>query len=91
MSTWKVNGLRFCVGIRNSWERPFDSNNMVNLGVVFSELLPQLSRHADDIAVIKTLHTEHFNHAPAQLFFQTGFRTVRPSYDGVVDQLWSRE
>ena len=49
-------------------------------GVMFSELLPHLSRHADDLAVIKTLHTEHFNHAPAQLFLQTGFgRFGRPT------------
>lgn len=49
-------------------------------GVMLSELLPHLSRHADDLAVIKTLHTEHFNHAPAQLFFQTGFgRFGRPT------------
>jgi len=49
-------------------------------GVMFSELLPHLSQHADDLAVIKTLHSEHFNHAPAQLFFQTGFqRFGRPT------------
>jgi hypothetical protein len=49
-------------------------------GVELSELLPHLSRHADDLCLIKTLHTEHFNHAPAQLFFQTGFgRFGRPS------------
>ncbi len=49
-------------------------------GIEMSELLPHLSSVADDIAVIKTLHTEQFNHAPAQLFFQTGFgRFGRPS------------
>jgi len=49
-------------------------------GVELSELLPNLATLADDLCVIKTLHTEHFNHAPAQLFFQTGFgRFGRPS------------
>jgi hypothetical protein len=49
-------------------------------GIELSELLPHLSSVADDISVIKTLHTEQFNHAPAQLFFQTGFgRFGRPS------------
>ena len=42
-------------------------------GVELSELLPHLATVADDIAVVKTLHTEEFNHGPAQLFMQTGF------------------
>ena len=49
-------------------------------GTVLSKYLPHLSTVADDIAVIKTLHTNHFNHAPAQLFFHTGFgRFGRPT------------
>jgi hypothetical protein len=48
-------------------------------GQVFSELLPNLATMADDISIIKTLHTDVFNHAPAQLFMQTGFsRFGRP-------------
>ena len=42
-------------------------------GLELSELLPHLASVADDIAVVKTLHTEEFNHGPAQLFMQTGF------------------
>jgi hypothetical protein len=42
-------------------------------GIELSELLPNLANVADDIAVVKTLHTEEFNHGPAQLFLQTGF------------------
>lgn len=49
-------------------------------GVELSELLPHLGTVADELTVIKTLHTELFNHAPAQLFFQTGFgRFGRPT------------
>ncbi|HRX81198.1 MAG TPA: DUF1501 domain-containing protein [Pirellulaceae bacterium] len=49
-------------------------------GLELSELLPHLATVADDICMIKSLHTEHFNHAPAQLFFQTGFgRFGRPT------------
>ncbi|MCH7988655.1 MAG: DUF1501 domain-containing protein [Planctomycetes bacterium] len=49
-------------------------------GQEFSELLPHLSQHADDIAVVKSLHTEEFNHGPAQIFIMTGFgRQGRPS------------
>src|SRR5262245_6247843 len=49
-------------------------------GLELSELLPHLAGVADDVAVIKTLHTEEFNHGPAQLFMQTGFGQFgRPS------------
>lgn len=49
-------------------------------GVELSNLLPHLSTVADEMAVIKTLHTTQFNHGPAQLFFHTGFqRFGRPT------------
>jgi len=49
-------------------------------GVELSEMLPHLAGVADELCVLKTLHSEHFNHGPAQLFFQTGFgRFGRPS------------
>ena len=49
-------------------------------GQMFSELLPHLSSMADDIAIIKSMQTDHFNHAPSQLFLLTGFgRFGRPS------------
>jgi hypothetical protein len=48
-------------------------------GQEISELLPHLSGIADDIAIVKTLHTEEINHAPAQMFLHTGFgRGGRP-------------
>jgi len=51
-----------------------------NSGLELSENLPHLATVADDIAVVKTLHTEQINHGPAQLMFQTGFgRFGRPS------------
>ncbi|HEX5102179.1 MAG TPA: DUF1501 domain-containing protein [Pirellulaceae bacterium] len=49
-------------------------------GLELSELLPHLATVADDIAVVKSLHTEQINHGPAQLMFHTGFgRFGRPS------------
>jgi len=48
-------------------------------GLEISELLPHIQTVADEIAVVRSVHTEEFNHAPAQLFFQTGFgRFGRP-------------
>jgi hypothetical protein len=46
----------------------------------FSELLPHIAAIADDLCVIKTLHTEAINHDPALTFFQTGAQVGnRPS------------
>jgi hypothetical protein len=41
-------------------------------GMVFSDLLPQLATCADDICMIRSMHTEVFNHHPGQLFMNTG-------------------
>lgn len=50
-------------------------------GAEISGLLPNLAKVADDIAIVKSLHTDEFNHAPAQLFLHTGFgRLGRPSF-----------
>ena len=49
-------------------------------GAEISELLPHLAKVADEIAMVKSVHTDEFNHAPAQLFLHTGFgRLGRPS------------
>jgi hypothetical protein len=41
-------------------------------GQPISELLPHLAKVIDKLCVIRTVHTEQFNHAPAQLFIHTG-------------------
>jgi len=49
-------------------------------GQWLSELLPQTAKIADDICIIKSMHTEAINHDPAITFFQTGFQLAgRPS------------
>ncbi len=49
-------------------------------GQEISTLLPHLADIADDITIIKSMYTDQFNHAPAQLFMQTGFpQPGRPS------------
>ena len=42
-------------------------------GAWVSELLPYTAKMADDIAIIRTMHTEAINHEPAITFIQTGF------------------
>jgi hypothetical protein len=41
-------------------------------GAEISEMLPYLGKVVDDIAIVRSLHTDHFNHSPAQLFCNTG-------------------
>src|SRR5207237_8404944 len=49
-------------------------------GAEISEALPHLAEIVDDICLVKSVHTDQFNHAPAQIFFNTGFQQPgRPS------------
>lgn len=49
-------------------------------GTELSELLPHLATVADDIAVVKSMVTDAFNHAPAQIMMHTGSQQFgRPS------------
>ncbi len=49
-------------------------------GAWLSELLPHIAGIADDLCIVKTMHTEAINHDPAITFFQTGFQIAgRPS------------
>jgi len=49
-------------------------------GAELSNLLPHLATIVDDIAIIKSLQTTQFNHAPGQIFMNTGHQIPgRPS------------
>ena len=49
-------------------------------GMWVSEIFPHMAGVADDLALVHSLTTENFNHAPAKLFFNTGStRFGRPS------------
>ncbi len=49
-------------------------------GAELSELLPQLATVADDIAIVKSMVTDAFNHAPGQILMNTGSQIFgRPS------------
>ncbi|WP_435007850.1 DUF1501 domain-containing protein [Tundrisphaera lichenicola] len=50
-------------------------------GTWMSDLLPWTSKVADELCVIRSLHTEAINHDPAITFFQTGSQLAgRPSF-----------
>src|SRR5882724_6053433 len=49
-------------------------------GADLSELLPHLAEIADDVAIVKSMHTDAFNHAPGQILMHTGSQQFgRPS------------
>lgn len=49
-------------------------------GAELSELLPHTASIVDDIAIVKSMHTDAFNHAPGQILMSTGSQQFgRPS------------
>ncbi len=44
-------------------------------GMVFSDLLPHLATCADDLLMVRSMHTDQFNHHPAQLVLTCGRST----------------
>lgn len=49
-------------------------------GRELSELLPHLAGVADDLCFLRSVHTDQFNHAPAQIFMNSGTQLFgRPS------------
>ncbi|WP_250846999.1 DUF1501 domain-containing protein [Aquisphaera insulae] len=51
---------------------PYKFRKRGECGQTISDLLPHVGDVADDIAVIRSMHTDQFNHAPAELFMFTG-------------------
>ena len=56
-----------CLGPQFKFARHGDS------GAELSEALVHLPRIVDQITILKAVHTDQFNHAPAQIFLNTGF------------------
>jgi len=51
-----------------------------NSGLWLSDNLPHFAKVIDDVTILKAVHTDQFNHAPAQLMMHTGSaRLGRPS------------
>ncbi len=76
----KGERFAFTKGVPKLLGTPFQFKERGKSGQMISELLPHLSKHSDDIAIIRSMHTSQFNHAPAQIFMNTGHQIVgRPS------------
>jgi hypothetical protein len=59
---------------------PFEFTAHGESGVVMSELFPHLSKRADDLCVIRSMHTDVPNHEPGLLLMHSGNQQpIRPS------------
>ena len=61
-----ISGVPKLLGSRFRSIRPGKS------GAWISDRLPHLEKHIDELCFIRSMHTDQFNHAPAQLLVHTG-------------------
>jgi uncharacterized protein (DUF1501 family) len=77
-----IKGERFAFikGAPRLLGSPYQFKPRGQAGANLSELLPHLAAVADELAIIRSMHTTQFNHAPAQIFMNSGHQIVgRPS------------
>jgi hypothetical protein len=55
-----------CLGAQHDFSKHGKSQ------IEICNILPNISKHADEIAVIRSMHTKQINHDPAQTFMNTG-------------------
>ncbi|MCM8536778.1 MAG: DUF1501 domain-containing protein [Lentisphaeraceae bacterium] len=63
---------------------PFDFKKYGECGMEMSSLLPNLGSVADELCLIRSMNTDQFNHAPAQLLLHTG----KPQFGGASMGAW---
>ena len=77
----KGERFAFTKGVPKLQGSPFQFKRHGQSGNEISEVMPHLAKHADDIAIIRSMKTTQFNHAPAQIFMNTGHQIAgRPSF-----------
>jgi hypothetical protein len=77
-----IKGERFAFikGVPKLLGTPHHFRQFGQSGAWVSNLLPQFTTIVDDVALIRSMHTTQFNHAPAQIFMNTGHQIPgRPS------------
>ena len=71
-SLFKKDRFAFIKGVPKLLGTPHKFCRHGQCGMELSNLLPHLATIVDDVALVRSLHTDQFNHAPAQLFLHTG-------------------
>jgi hypothetical protein len=62
----------FISGVPKMLGPQFPFHQAGKCGTWISDRLPNFERHIDDVCVIRSMRTDQFNHAPAQLLVHTG-------------------
>ena len=58
-------------------------------GMEISEMLPHLAKIVDRISLLRSVSTDQFNHAPAQLTLEHGQWHSRSTKYGILVELWT--
>src|ERR1051326_2699946 len=71
-SLMKGERFAFIKGIPKMLGSPYKFKQYGQSGAWISEQLPNIAGIADDLAIVRSMNTDQFNHAPAELFLYTG-------------------
>ena len=71
-SLFKKERFAFIKGVPKMLGSPHEFQKYGQCGTEMSKIIPHIGGVADDICLIRSMFTEQFNHAPAQLFLHTG-------------------
>jgi len=72
----------FLKGIPSLLGSPFSFSQHGQSGAELSQLLPEFSSIVDEVSIVKSIQTDAFNHAPAQLLLHTGNQLFGGAADG---------
>ncbi|MCH8979172.1 MAG: DUF1501 domain-containing protein [Armatimonadetes bacterium] len=76
----KDERFAFIKGVPKLLGSPHTFSKCGESGQVIGDLLPHTQEIADEICIIRSMHTDQFNHAPAQIYMNTGHQLPgRPS------------
>jgi len=71
-SLMKGERFAFIKGVPKMLGTPYKFKQYGQSGAMVSEVLPYTAGIVDDITIIRSMNTDQFNHAPAELFLYTG-------------------
>lgn len=71
-SLFKKERFAFIRGVPKMLGSPHSFERYGICGMELGKLIPHLGSVADHLCLIRSMHTDQFNHAPAQLFLHTG-------------------
>jgi hypothetical protein len=80
-SLFKGERFAFIKGAPKLLKSPYKFARHGQSGADVSELLPHFAKIVDKVAIVRSMRTREFNHAPAQIYLHTGHARVgRPSF-----------